>query len=148
MNLLSKACLVLACLDVVSDAAFAEPSDLKFSPRAFQCEAYEFAELESMQRAELEGMYCSYSIGAARLSRRNDETKVKYADQPQILAALLGDNIRLQDQCVRGMAKVQDLIARKYTTFAPNCSPMAEKIETALAKQSPQSSPAMLGRKP
>lgn len=105
--------------------------EVKFSARAFQCQAYEFAELDSMSRGELQGAYCSYSIGADRASKRNATVKEKYKEQPRILAGLLGDHVRFLEGCAQGLSKTQDLLSRKFAGPAPDCKPMAEKTASA-----------------
>lgn len=113
----------------------AESTDMRISPRAFQCQQYEYAELDAMQKGELQGAFCSYVLGADQASKRNDLTKEKYADQPAILAPLLGDYIRFSENCSRGMEKTMDILSRKFSSQAPDCKPVIEKFEIAIAKR-------------
>jgi hypothetical protein len=128
--------VAIAALSFGSGFAAATPlSDLNFSGRAFQCESYEFAEIDSMSRDELQGAYCSYVIGSKRASKRNEETKEKYRDQPRILSALLGDHIQFLERCSQGMNKTSDLFSRKFHAPAPDCAAMAEKVDGIMEKR-------------
>lgn len=125
---------VMLFLCVQSANAAEAASDLPFSMRAFQCEQFEFAELDSMPAAELKGAFCSYAIGSDQSSKRAAIMKEKYKDNPAIRGALLGDHITLLQQCTRGMEKTLDVLKRKFSEQPADCKPMTAMIEARMDK--------------
>ena len=109
-------------------------SALPFSIRAFQCEQYEFAELDSMPAPELKGAFCSYAAGSDRSKKQAAAMTEKYKDNPTVRSALLGDHIALLQQCTKGMEKVLDTLRRKFAEQPSECAPMISMIESRMAK--------------
>jgi hypothetical protein len=101
---------------------------LKVNARAFgECAALEYAEIDSMPREELEGLYCSYSAGANMALRLGDAAVAKQTNLT-VKAALLGDQIRTLDRCTHGLSKAIEAFHRKYPGEKPDCSKMPEKF--------------------
>jgi len=106
-----------------------QPATLKLNSRAFgECAAIEYAEIDSMPRHELEGLYCSYAIGSDTVSRINNAS-VEKASDPRIKAALLGDLVRSLERCNAGLSKALSAFNRKYPGEKPDCTEMKAKIE-------------------
>lgn len=106
----------------------------KLSIRAFQCQPYEYAEINDMSRAELDGAYCGYIAGGDFAKSRADLNREKYKEQPNTIAALLGDYVRQSERCTQGLEKVSDSLSRKFSASPPDCKAALAKLEEARRK--------------
>jgi hypothetical protein len=101
---------------------------LVVNARAFgECAALEYAEIDSMPRAELEGLYCSYLAGADVVRRIGDASIAKQANL-SIKAALMGDQIRRLERCTAGMTKAVEAFNRKFAGEKADCSKMPGRL--------------------
>lgn len=128
--------IVAAFVAAQASAATTPSEELIFSAHAFECQPFEFAELDSMPKEELQGAYCSYAVGAKQSSKRADLAKEKHKNNSTVLVGLIEDHVKFLDQCAQGMVKTSALLKRKYKQSTNDCTPMTEKLEAALSKSS------------
>jgi len=108
------------------------PGELVFSSRAFQCQPFEFAEVDSMPVLELQGAFCSYDLGAKRSSKRTAEAKEKYQGNHVVISGFLSEHIRTLGQCASGMEKVADTLRRKHAQKPADCAQMHQELEARM----------------
>lgn len=100
------------------------PTAMKLSSRGMQCEAYEFSELDSMPREEIEGLHCSYSQGSASYVKISEIEIAKHPNDPRTQSALLTRQVSFLEQCLRGMGKTREVFKRKFAGQKIDCSKM------------------------
>lgn len=106
--------------------------EMKINTRPFtSCATLEFAEIDSMPREELKGLYCSYSVGSDTKKRINDEQVAKTTD-PGLQARLIGDFITDLGRCTRGMSQARETFTRKYPQAQLDCTQMKEQVRANL----------------
>lgn len=116
-----------------------DPGPLKVNVRGLSCESFEYGELDSMTRDELEGLYCSFRLGEDISKRVTDKSMAEHSDNPNIQAAVLSRHIQLSERCMRSMGKSDDLFRRKFPGEKIDCSRMPKPKQQAA--QGPQAQP-------
>lgn len=124
----------------------AAPAALKPSLRGLQCEAFEFSELDSMPREELEGLYCSYSQGSASSTKISDIELAKYPNDPRTQVALLNQQVSFLGRCSRGMSKAREVFSRKHPSQKLDCSKLPNTSTESEAKAEVDTEASTIGK--
>lgn len=122
-----------------SPATSAAPKELKANLRGLECERFEFAEIDSLPRDELEALYCSYSLGAKISEKTTKDAEVKHEGHPKVLVALLSRHVSILDRCLGGMAKTRETFTRKFKGEKIDCSKLSVRSEQAGLVPAPSS---------
>lgn len=102
--------------------------------RAMQCEAFEFSELDSFKKDELESASCSYQLGI-EISDKSTEKVIAQQSDPKVTTMLLQRKIAMLDKCGSGMQKVDNLFQRKFPDAKMDCSKMRRATPNSTAPQ-------------
>jgi hypothetical protein len=116
-----------------AQAAPAEPVALKISMRGLECLAFEFSEIDSMPKEEVESLYCSYARGAKISETATRKAEESYADQPRVRVAILDKHVSFLGKCIQGMSKTREIFVRKFPKEKIDCSKMPEKNASSSA---------------
>lgn len=124
--------MLLASLLALSPIAFAQDAPkAQISTRAFACEPIEFAELNSVDFAELESMYCSAHEGS---SREFDRAKaVPDWDNNRVITATRMA-LAFSERCKRIYMPASDIARRKFAGQKFDCAPYKAAVASALNK--------------
>lgn len=110
------------------------PSKLRPNIRAMQCEAFEFSELDSFKKDELEAASCSYQLGM-EINDKSTEKVIAQQSDPKVTTMLLQRKIAMLEKCGSGMQKVDNLFQRKFPDAKMDCSKMRRATPNSTAPQ-------------
>lgn len=128
---------------LISEAPAMSPQKLTVNPRALQCERFEFTEIDSFNKNDLESAICSFDAGDRIASSVGTASVAKQSD-PGVKVALLRAQLARTEQCHSERMKALDLFRRKFGGGMPDCSKMPGKFAppSALKAEQPASTPS------
>jgi hypothetical protein len=97
--------------------------------RAFECQRFEFSELDSLSKTDLEAAICSIDAGY-RMSNESSDAFIAKQSDPRIKAVLLQRQIGKMEQCRSERTKASDLFLRKFPNDTLDCSKLPGKFAT------------------
>jgi len=115
-----------------------EPSQkLTVNPRALQCEHFEFSEIDSFSKNDLESAICSFDAGD-RIASSVGEASVAKQSDPSVKVALLRRQLAHTEQCHSERTKALDVFRRKFGGGMPDCLKMPGKFAPPSATKAEQ----------
>jgi len=114
-----------------------QPKMLMVNFRAYECQKFEFSELDSFDRSNLEAAICSFDAGN-RMSTESSDAFIAKQSDPRIKAGLLQRQIGKMEQCRNERTKAFDLFTRKFPDAMPDCTKLPGKFATPPKDSAPQ----------
>lgn len=106
---------------VEAPATAQKPKVLMLNMRAFECQPFEFSELDSMSKEDLEATVCSVNRGNDAYNSIN-RAGVDNQANPQVKIALMRQGLSHMQQCREAYTKTSDLFLRKFHGESMDCS--------------------------
>lgn len=121
----------LATLDRLTAAPSApqpepEPAQLKLNGRAFNCEAFEFSEIDSWKKHELESASCSFQL-AIDVDEQTTKKLMAQQNDPRVNVYLAQKNVNTLEKCSANRSKIDGLLDKKYPGTKLDCTRMKRK---------------------
>ena len=98
----------------ISFNTLANESNLLVNSRAVQCKKIDFAELNTVDKNELESIYCGYIVGELVSEATIKAQEVKYANDPKMQVYLAEARINELMQCTAPKTEIIDILNRKF----------------------------------
>lgn len=112
---------ILACLLFITINVQAQ-DDLKLNIRAIQCAKFDFAELNIMDKNELESVYCSYIAGDFMSEITTDTQRKKYVNDPNMLLYIEKNRVNELNKCLEQQPQINDILERKFKGQKFDCN--------------------------
>lgn len=116
---------------IVSSKAVAPKADerkyLMVNFRAIDCEQFEFSELDSYGKNDLEAAICSFDAGD-RFKEESSRLVVEKQVDPVVKTALLRQRLASMQRCQSERIKATQLFSRKFPEAGIDCSKMPGKF--------------------
>lgn len=103
-----------------------EPTQLKLNGRAFNCEAFEFSEIDSWKKNELESASCSFQL-AIDVDEQTTKKLMAQQNDARVNVYLAQKNVNTLEKCSTNRSKIDALLDRKYPGTKLDCARMKRK---------------------